>query len=151
MSFFETVNRRIHPHFGDKRYSIIHVEDLCQVIRKAADASVPSGSVYYVSSGEVVSFDELLDSIAKALQKKTFKISVPISVMGLIAQVSSFTGRITGKTYALTVDKMNEIRPNYWICSNAKACAELQFEPLWKLQAGVAQTAKWYQDAGWIR
>lgn len=149
--FFDTVNKRIHPSFGDKRYSIIHVEDLCQAIAKAGNTHPASGSIYYVSSGEIVTFDELLRSIESALKKKTIKIPVPVSVLSAIAQVTPWVSKLTKKTYPLTPDKMNEIRPNYWLCSNQKAVRELQFEPKWKMAEGIAQAAKWYQEAGWIR
>ena len=59
-------------------------------------------------------------------------------------------GLTTGKTYPLNLDKVNEIFPDYWICSNEKAKKLLGFQPQYDLATGMADAVKWYRQNHWL-
>ena len=54
------------------------------------------------------------------------------------------------KNYPLSLDKLKELRADYWICSNERAKKVLGFEPKWDLRRGMAQTISWYRLNGWV-
>jgi nucleoside-diphosphate-sugar epimerase len=154
-----TVSKRLMPMIrggspdGQKYYSLVHSRDLCDGVIRAALApieKVPSGEVFFVCGEGVFSYRELLLTMAEALQVKPFQLTVPSSAVTALAGALSAVGRVTGKTYPLNMDKLNEILPDYWICSNTKARDTLGFSPKYDLSAGMADAIQWYKDQRWL-
>ena len=138
---------------GHKYYSAIHAKDLCRGIVQAAEApaaSVPSGEVFYLSGDGIHTYQELLGTIAKKLNRKPLKIRVPKFAVMALAAGGSALGALTKKTFALNLDKVNELLPDYWICSNEKAKAILGFSPEYDLSSGMADAIEWYKRQKWI-
>jgi nucleoside-diphosphate-sugar epimerase len=50
----------------------------------------------------------------------------------------------------LNLDKLNELSPDYWICSNEKAKSVLGFVPEFDLASGMANSIEWYRRQKWI-
>jgi nucleoside-diphosphate-sugar epimerase len=138
---------------GQKYYSAIHVRDLCRGLVQAAVApkdKVPSGEIFYLCSDEVVSYEELMMTIAEKLGRDPLRIRVPKLALTVAAAGFSAIGRVTRKSYPLNLDKLNEVLPDYWICSNRKAKAMLGFAPEYNLSKGMADAIEWYRRNKWI-
>jgi len=45
---------------------------------------------------------------------------------------------------------VRELRHTHWICSCERAQRELGFIAVYGLHRGVAETAAWYREAGWL-
>ena len=157
--FIQAVARNFMPIFrgatdtGHKYYSTIHVRDLCRGIVQAGLASkekVPSGEVFYLAGDEVITLEELFTTIAEHLEKDPFKIKIPRIILKLAAGVLTAVGQVSRKTFPLNLDKLNEILPDYWICSNQKAKDMLGFVPEFTLSAGMADAIEWYKRQKWI-
>lgn len=155
----QTVSRRLMPLIrgrtpdGNKYYSLIHVADLCRGIALAAEApieSAPSGEIYYLTDGEIYSYHELLKQMARALEKRAFSFRISPVIVTFLAYLASFAGRILGKTFPLNIDKLNEIRPDFWTCSSQKASRELGYKPTLKLEAGMSNAIQWYRKQKWL-
>jgi dihydroflavonol-4-reductase len=155
----QTVSRRLMPVIrggtrdGSKYYSLIHVRDLCRGIALAGEAdpgAVPSGEVFYLTDGGVYTYRELLLSMARSLNVRPLRITVPHVAVAALAHAMNTAGRLTGRSYALNVDKLNEIRPDYWICSTEKAKAMLGFQPELNLSSGMSDAIRWYKTQKWI-
>ncbi len=82
---------------------------------------------------------------SKALNKKPFKLKLPKHVWGALAFGYSVAGKITGNTYPLNLDKMNELKPDNWICENTP-----YFVPQFDLHTGISKTVLWYQENKWL-
>jgi nucleoside-diphosphate-sugar epimerase len=158
--FVKTVQGRVVPVFssraadGQKHYSAIHVEDLCRGLILAAEAPlerVPSGEVFYLSSDETFSFQQMMTTIGASLGVRPFFLPVPSVLLQGIAHLLDWMGRWTQKTYPLNRDKLKEIEPDFWTCSNQKAKKLLGFTPQFNYQTGWEQTVGWYKENGWIR
>ncbi len=154
-TFFQAVNRGILPQLGlaspdPRRYSFIHVEDLVTGIVKAAEVPTVSGSIYYLSGDEEVSWVQAMELLAKGLQKKTVRVPLPLPVMKGAAGVCTLISKVSGNVLPFSLDKMKEIEAPAWTCSNQKAKSELGFEPYWKLENGFRMTAEWYRQNGWL-
>lgn len=162
----QTVSRRIMPLIrgetpnGNKYYSLIHVADLCRGIVLAAQApigssgessgSAQSGEVYYLTDGEIYSYHELLKAMARALGIRAFSFWISPVFVTIAAFAATILGKLTGKTFPLNRDKLNEIRPDFWICSSAKASRELGYQPTLKLDTGMANAIQWYRKQKWL-
>ncbi len=157
-TFFETVNRGILPALGmenpdPRRYSFVHVEDLVQGILAAAflPKQFSPAEVFYICGDEVSSWEDAMRGIAKALEKKTIRVPLPLAVMkGAAALCSAYT-KVTGNLLPLSLDKIKELEAYAWTCSSQKAKKELGFTPYWGLEKGFRQTALWYRENGWLK
>ena len=157
--FVKAANGGIVPMFkgatpdGQKYYTAIHVADLARGIADAGLASVsqvPSGEVLYLTDDQVFSYEEMMRIIASKLGKKMRKLHVPVATLKVAAVGMDLLGKITGRTYPLNRDKLNEITPDYWTCSAEKAKRMLGFEAKHDLESGWADAVDWYRKSGWL-
>jgi len=153
----KTVSKNLMPLMpgagpgGHKYYSAIHCRDLCRGIIQAAQAkNVPSGEVFYLSGDGVFSYQELLSTMAEKLGRKPIKFKIPSAAIFVGAAAGSALGVLAKKAFALNLDKLNELRPDYWICSNEKAKKVFNFSPEYSLGLGMADTIDWYKRHKWI-
>jgi dihydroflavonol-4-reductase len=153
----KTVSKNLMPLMpgsgpgGHKYYSAIHCRDLCRGIIQAAQAkNVQSGEIFYLSGDGVFSYQELLSTMAEKLGRKPIKFKIPSAAIFVGAAAGSALGVLSKKAFALNLDKLNELRPDYWICSNEKAKKVFNFSPEYSLGLGMADTIDWYKRQKWI-
>lgn len=157
--FVQTVSRNLMPILpaqsqdGKKYYSLIHAKDLCRGLVQAAlvpKAKVASGEIFYLCGDGVFSYDEIMRVIAEKLNREPLRIPVPKLAMTAAAMAMSAAGRFTGRVFPLTIDKLNELLPDYWTCSNDKAKDLLGFAPEHDFKTGMTTTIEWYKKNQWI-
>jgi len=150
---FKAVKWHIKPALGwQKRYaSFIYVDDLVQGIYLAAVSDHSTGKIFFLISDPVVSWQDMNDRIAEAMQIKAVTVHLPIFIFTLLALVRDMLARITGKASILNLQKINELKQPYWICDGSKARNMLGFQPEYPLEKGVQNTLKWYVDHGWLK
>ena len=156
-TFFKSVNKGIAPLLPNnnstknKYYSLVHVDDLIDGIIKAGIVEDTSRrDTYYLCSDQVQSMREIYEEISNAMVKKPKYIQVPTFVLKILASVFGFVQSISKKRVPLNKDKLNELIPDFWICSNQHAKQKLGFKPKYNLTKGIEQTTKWYQKEGWL-
>ena len=139
--------------FADKRYSLVHVDDLCQGILAAAerghrlDASGSEG-IYFLSDGGEHSWDDVGEAVCAALGRHGLVLPLP-EVAGLpVALASSVLAALTRRPAILSFDKMREIRQPAWTCSSARAERELGWRPRLKLAEGMRRSVEWFREMG---
>jgi len=132
-----------------KTYSTIHIEDLTEALFKGMNERV-TNQIYHVAANEFHTYDEILNEIAKNLGRKTLKVSVPKTVLKLAAFGLDHVSKLTGKSYPLNRDKLQEIFPDRWTCSNEKLKTELDFQPKYEFSDGIRETVDWYRKQGWL-
>lgn len=138
---------------GHKYYSAIHVLDLCRGLVQAAVSPqnrVPSGEVFYLSGDGVHTYQEMMGVISERLNCDPLKVRIPKVVIQVAASGLTAIGVMTRKSFALNLDKLNEILSDYWICSNQKAKDALGFSPEFDLTSGIAHAIEWYKRQKWL-
>jgi nucleoside-diphosphate-sugar epimerase len=158
--FVKTVARGLVPVFrgsgsagAGKFYSTIQVRDLARGLVLGALVGldrVPSGEVFYLSHRSACSYDELMDTIAARLGKRTFKFVLPLWTLAFPALMMTLLGRLTSRTFPLNLDKLREIAPDRWTCSSEKAKALLGFEASQDIATGWTEAVGWYREKKWI-
>lgn len=136
-----------------KYYSTIYSKDLCAGILQAALASVqkiPSGEIFYLSGDGYTTYQELLETIGRQFSRRIFKFFVPQTAMKASAYFFSALSKVTKKPYPLNSDKLQELIPDYWICSNQKAKDSFGFKPLVDLETGISEAFRWYKKQNWL-
>ena len=138
---------------GHKYYSLIHVKDLCRGIVQAAVApsdKAPSGEIFYLAGDGYYTYQELLQTMADTLGNEPMKFKVPKFLLTVAAAGMTVAGKIAGKNFPFNWDKLNEVLPDYWICSNEKAKKNLAFNPEFDLARGMADAVDWYKRNHWL-
>ncbi len=153
LSFFKFAKSHINPYLGfKKRYiSMIHVDDLVQLIMLASKSDLHSGEIFYAADeSKGYQWNEIIKECAAVLNTWTFPVFVPQSFLKLAAFFSDMWGKITGKLTMLNLDKYHEMTQQYWMCSSFKARRLLGFKPEYGMKEGIQKTAIWYKENGWI-
>jgi len=153
LSFFKFAKLHINPYLGlKKRYiSMIHVDDLVQLIMLASKGDLHSGEIFYAADdSKGYQWNEVIRESAAALNTWTFPVFVPQYFLKFAAFFSDMWGKITGKLTMLNLDKYREMKRQYWVCSSFKARRLLGFKPNYSMKEGIKKTAIWYKENGWI-
>ena len=71
----------------------------------------------------------------------------------MVRPILHFTGgvaRLAGKTTILNADKANEFLQAAWTADPSPVMRDAGWLPAFDLASGLAETWRWYRDAGWI-
>ena len=149
---FRYVNWGFNPQIaGDVHYtSIVHVSDLVQGIVLAGEKNVSGNPLYYIAGDGIFSWDDIINCIAGVLGKHPISIKIPRLLADLGAVVAEDIARISNNPPLLSRDKVVEMKQTYWVCDTTKAKEKLGYSPKYTLEAGIAQTAQWYREHGWL-
>lgn len=143
---------------GPKRYSLIHVEDLCEGIYAAAmngkpmDGKSPGRGVYFLTDGrDEYSWEEVCAALSNAFgHGRNMVIPLPDAVSFAAGLGSELLARFRGTVPILNRDKAAEMREEAWTCSAARAREELAYSPRVSLAQGIQSALAWYRKEGWL-
>jgi nucleoside-diphosphate-sugar epimerase len=136
----------VGPAF-DVCFSLVFVKDAVRAALLAAEREVAPGSVYFVSDGAAHTGEELSRVVAALVGRKAAGLKVPrwtVRAAAAVNDVLSPGGSI------LSRDKARELAHPWWVCSPAKAQAELGFAAEYDLVHGLGETFEWYRREGWL-
>ncbi len=152
LTYLASANRGILPLLGDGRQkiSMIHVEDLVRGIFLASQVKEANGRVYYLSGDEEWNWHAIGDLVARTLNKKPIRLFIPFWLLDAVSAVNRLAAAIKKRPALLNSDKVREMKQPNWLCSNARAKAELTFRPQIELESGFRQTVDWYRRTGWL-
>jgi nucleoside-diphosphate-sugar epimerase len=157
--FFKSIQKNWMPILpsksttGHKYYSSIHVDDLIQSLvlsASAPEALFKTGEKFFVSDGNIYTYERIMGIIATELKVKPIRLKIPASVVGAISKAGTILGKIMQKDLPINDDKLHELLPDYWICSSQKAFDQLGLKPKYTMDTGIPQTAAWYKVHGWL-
>ena len=152
-AFFQTASHGLCPIVGDPdapALTLVHARDLVSGMLLAAGADTAVGETFFLGSPRDHSWGEIRDATARALGRRLVTVRVPKGLVGAVGAVSEAAGRLTGTYPALNREKAREIRDACTRCSSEKARRLLGYAPSVGLDAGVAETIRWYRAHGWL-
>lgn len=147
--------------FRTPRLSLIHVEDLVDLLVRAAAAGetlpaptaadCPGRGVYLACDDrEHPTYWQFGQRVAGALGRRVLVWPLWRPVGCMVGGAADLVSRATGTVQLLSLDKVHEAIAWNWACSAAKARTQLGFAPALPLDARLRQTAEWFRDHGWL-
>ncbi len=161
LKLFRSVRAGVNlvPGLTPTRLSMIHVRDLAEAMILAAEQGrrvPPGGDVgftgfYNVALHEAPTFADLGREIAGAMHcRPPWTVRVPAAVCWMMGAVGELGARLARRPAYLVLDKMREGLAGSWTCDVSRAERELGFRAKVGLREGLAETAAWYREQGWL-
>ncbi len=163
LPMFRTIHRfGIHaiPGLTPKWFSLIHVEDLSDLLLRAAmrgerlaapAASTTAGQgFYFADSGVHLRYGEIGLLIGEAMGRRVLRVPIPHWGVWTVGAISEWVGRRMGRAASMSTDKAREATAGSWTCSGDKAAEQLGFQVTVPLVDRLRQTADWYRDQKWL-
>lgn len=140
------------PMIGDGRQelSLIHAADLGEALVAAALRPSTLHRTYHVAHAEVVTQRELIKAIAAALGRRVNLVPVPAAVARVVLEISGWASRLSGRRTLLSGDKAAEFLAPAWTCASRDFERDARWSAGTALPAGLAATAAWYRESGWL-
>ncbi len=133
-----------------RRFNMIHANDLAEGIRVAGAARASVGRIYFLADAKPCSYRDVGAALAAAFGRKLWRLPVPDVVVDLAAVAADELAALTGKPQIFGRQKAIELKSRYWLCSPARAQADFGWSVRLGLEEGMAETARWYREAGWL-
>jgi nucleoside-diphosphate-sugar epimerase len=151
LGLFRAVQRGLFFYVGSGQNTChpTYVDDAVAGLMACLEQGRP-GQIYHLAGPRPVTFRELAESIAAALQVRPPRLRLPRPPAWWGAAVMEFAGKVTGLTPPLSragVAFFSENRRFSW----QKAHRELGYTPQVDLPEGVARTVAWYREKGMVK
>ncbi|WP_343531310.1 NAD(P)-dependent oxidoreductase [Pedobacter sp.] len=149
---FKTINSGLEPYIGrfNQQLSFIYVKDLAEIIIRLLKSDIVH-KTYNITDGLTYDRYALAEGLKKALHKKTLKVHIPLGIIkGLAGFMDTIYAR-SSKTPTINKEKIKELTAPNWACNIENLKRDLQFEPQYNLERGLAETVKWYKANHWLK
>ncbi len=136
---------------GEKRYSLVHVADLCDGILAAAERGGRverdgAEGTYFLDGGPSHSWEEIALAACAAAGRRARVVRVPTLTSVAVAAGASLAAALTRKPSILSFDKLKELRQPAWTCTSERARRELGYAPRFPLTEGMADAVAWFRE-----
>jgi nucleoside-diphosphate-sugar epimerase len=151
LKLFRAIARGRYAIVGSGRphYHLVYVDDLLDGYELALAHPAAAGEAFIVAGPRSVSQSDLARTIASATGGRVlpFRIpALPIQMAGDLCEAVCVPLEIEPPLHRRRVDFWTKNRS----FSIAKAARLLGYAPKVDLREGLARTAAWYRDAGWL-
>jgi|694.fasta_scaffold01020_1 dihydroflavonol-4-reductase len=146
------------PGYTSPSLSMIHVDDLVEILIRAAEQgqaiegdpeSTAGRGYYFAAENEPTSLSEFGHRIGRSLGiKRMVNLPIPLFVANGIAIGSEMWMKMWGRKSNLTRDKIREASAPSWAVSPASTISDLKFRFPLPMQERINQTIHWYRTEG---
>jgi nucleoside-diphosphate-sugar epimerase len=131
------------------RFTLIYVDDLVHTIVTAATDERASNQTFFLGHPDPQTADDLMRSLADAFGRAYRPLRLP----PLLVRMAGAAGDVCWKLGVEPIvdgARASEIRAGGFVCAVDLARDLLGFTGSVRLSEGVARTARWYRDRGWV-
>lgn len=128
--------------------SLIHVDDLARFLLAMAEPNAPSGQIFEPDDGHGGwSHKELAQALGTTVGRRNISLSVPSGLLKLAARADRL---LRGDKAKLTPDRAAYFCHPDWVADAGKAVPAEYWTPAIPTEQGLAATAAWYRQQGWL-
>ena len=131
------------------RVSVIHVHDLARLLLALADLAAPANCLIEPDDGRPGGWThrEFAKALAAAVGAKAAVLSSPGILLRLAARADQL---LRGEKAKLTADRAAYFSHHDWVVEPKRAPSAELWRPQVDTMQGLAGTAAWYRDHGWL-
>lgn len=131
------------------RVSVIHADDLAGLLLALAGPAAPANILIEADDGKPGGWThrEFARALAAAVGTKAAVISSPGILLRLAARADQF---LRGEKAKLTTDRAAYFSHRNWLVEPKRACPPRLWRPQIDTVVGLADTAAWYREQGWL-
>ena len=131
------------------RVSVIHADDLARLLLALAGPSVPSNFLVEADDGKPGGWThrEFAQALAAAVGTRPAILSSPGILLRAAAHLDQWW---RGEKSKLTVDRAAYFSHRNWVVEPKRACPPQIWRPRIETPQGLADTAAWYREHGWL-
>jgi nucleoside-diphosphate-sugar epimerase len=128
---------------------VIHADDLARLLLALADPACASGLLIEPDDGRHRgwSHEEFGQALGRAIGRRVATFSMPRAAVHFGARIDGLVRRDKAK---LTPDRATYFCHPDWMVEPARGAPEVLWRPHIETEQGLAETAKWYREAGWL-
>ena len=147
----KTLSKGIDVYIGriSQQLSFVYGADMGQIAVKALEQT-GANTDYNISDGNSYSRYAYADIVKRLLGKKAFRFHLPLSVIKVIFFVVEKINKSMNKVPVVSIEKLNELTAENWICDISKVKKDLGFEPKFDLEKGLRTSIEWYKENKWL-
>ena len=152
LKVFRIARTGIAPVFGDgtQELSAVHAADLAEALVAAGTAPATVGGTYCPAHPEVFTSAEFVRAVARAIGRRARVIPLPLGLARAALSVTELAARAAGRATILTADKAHEFFQAAWTGDPAPLARDAGWVAERNLERGLAETAAWYREHGWL-
>ena len=131
------------------RVSVIHADDLARLLLALAAPDVASNILIEADDGKPGGWShrEFARALAAAVGTRPAIVSSPGMLLRLAARVDQLW---RGEKAKLTADRAAYFSHRNWVVEPKRACPPQLWQPRIETLQGLADTAAWYREQGWL-
>ncbi|MFN0206641.1 MAG: NAD-dependent epimerase/dehydratase family protein [Planctomycetota bacterium] len=129
-----------------KRYSLVHAEDLARGIVLALESNNSDERCYFLPGPRDATLAGLLDAVESAVGRRARRISVSLQLARPMASICEFAARAFSKPSIINRDKLIEIAAPGWTCSPDAARRDFSYKPQIDFPDGILRQVRWARE-----
>ena len=130
-------------------YTFVYIADVVRTIEAALEKTSPGGT-FFVGHAEPVTPRGLLETIQRAIGRRSSLVHVPMPVTRMAAEVCDVVGRVTGRAMLINRWRYAELAAEGFVCRVDRMRDVLGVTAAVDLASGITKTAQWYRREGWL-
>ena len=134
---------------GGAAYTFIHVTDLVRAIAAAIDRPADRDTIF-VGHPTPVPPRELLEHVRSAVGRPAVILKVPSALLRIAALAGDIGGTLRGKPLPINSRRYAEMSCEGFVCQVDRLRDHLGVVAGIDLREGIAETAAWYRQEGWL-
>lgn len=152
LTVFDVVNKGLRPYMagGNNRVQMVYVDDLAGGIKAVMESDRSAGETYFIADAQSYSVREMMDIIGRLLGKKGIGVTIPLSLLHILAFFSETFFKIIGRAPMFSRQKVRDLTTD-WMLDVSKARDHLGFETAVDFPEGARITIEWYRQEGWLK
>ncbi len=136
--------------FNNKKLSLIHGRDFVNGIFLASQSEKAKNQIYFISSDEIYSWNQVSDAMEKAIGKKALRIRIPHFIVYIVGGISHLINYFAKKPATFNWEKSKDFVQENWTCDISKAKKDFGYTQNISLEEGMKSTVDWYRENKWL-